>query len=217
MKARTAPLWLLLALALPMALPAQPVPTSLQGLHLELRRADSNQVAVHHYFWTDGRHCEGLPSGGLPQEPADPALIAPGLRCDRYSLSEGLVHLQGPAGKTTRSLVARSDGRLELDGHPFIKLQALPDAAGLAGTYAALVVGSQTQRQVYVFQPDGRFRFSATPMTSEDGSPIAYEGQFRTQGQLLELSGAATGALQRLTAYPYPGGGLMIDGVVFTR
>ncbi len=85
----------------------------------------------------------------------------------------------------------------------------------LSGTYSATVVGDRRRSQVYVFHSDGTYQFSDKPVTSRNGAPANAAGRYRLYGGTLELSG--TSGESRKTAYPFPNGGISIEGTFFGK
>lgn len=201
---------------------AQPETAGLQGLYLELRQVGGSQVPVHYYFWKDGRYCDGLPSGGLEREPADFAALQSQLPCGQYRLSAQVLSLSVNPFSPARELAWRRGpgGALSLNGNALSKVPVLPGPSALAGNWSAMVSTSQMSRQLYQFRADGAYQFTSSPVSSEDGSPARQAGAYKVLGNRIELSNAPDGGasgIQNLTAYPFPGGGLMIEGTVFVR
>jgi hypothetical protein len=199
------------------ASPAATSTQTLQGLFVEQRPVGANFAYAHYYFWHDGQYCLGLPTGGLDREPADILALQKLMPCGRYRLADGRLILQPREGATLPAkIISKREGdRLVMDGNDTFKVQALPVNQTIEGQYSALVIGSQMNRQSYLFRMDGTYQFTSVPMTSADGSPTSYSGSYKFVGNTMELSGAP--APNRLTAYPVKSGAIMIEGTVFAR
>jgi hypothetical protein len=115
----------------------------------------------------------------------------------------------------TKTLSKRDGDRFLMDGNETAKVPALPANQALEGQYSAMVIGSQMNRQSYIFRADGTYRFISEPLTSADGSPASSAGTYKLIGNTLVLNGEQ--APSRLTAYPVKQGQLMIEGTVFAR
>ena len=102
-----------------------------------------------------------------------------------------------------------------MNGYTTAKVAAFTPGHPVVGTYSATVIGNQMAKQTYVFHPDGSYQFSSRPVTSLDGAPRDYAGTYRFFGNTLQLTGAQ--GPDRLTAYPFPNGGIMIGGSVFVN
>jgi hypothetical protein len=206
-----------LAMAQAAAPPANAQVSSLQGLFVEERAVGPSSAFFHYYFWADGRYCLGLPYGGLGSEPADFKALSRTQPCGQYKLGDDRLSLQPADGGATQnlSLSKRQGERFELNGHPTFKVPASASNASLEGQYSALIHGSQMNRQSYLFRSNGTYQFESVPMTSSDGSPMTFSGNYKMVGHTLQLSGAPT--QKSLTAYVLKPGALMIEGDVFSR
>ena len=202
------------ALAVPPALSGT---HTLQGLFVEQRAVGANFAYAHYYFWQDGQYCLGLPVGGLDREPADFSVLQRTQPCGQYRITDGRMMLQPRDGVALppKVLGKREGDRFLLDGNDTFKAPSLPTDQTMEGQYSALVVGSQMNRQTYLFRMDGTYQFTSTPMTSADGSPESYSGNYKLVGNSLQLTGAPPPS--RLTAYPVKQGAIMIEGTVFAR
>lgn len=189
----------------------------LQGLYLQLQPTGTAYAYVHYYFWKDGRLCEGLPSGGIDGEPADFNTLQQHETCGQYRVSGNRMslQLQGDAKPQEVSLRNVRADSFEMNGYSTARVAPFPAGQPVDGTYSATVVGNQMTKQAYVFHPDGSYQFSSKPVTSRDGAPRNYAGTYRFSGNTLHLTGAQ--GPDRLTAYPFPNGGIMIAGSVFAR
>jgi hypothetical protein len=190
---------------------------TLQGLFVEQRAIGANFAYAHYYFWQDGQYCLGLPVGGLDREPADFAQLQKTQPCGQYRIVEDRLLLQPRQGPAIPSKVLskREGDRFLMDGNETFKVPFLPANQAIEGQYVALVIGSQMNRQTYLFRSDGTYQFTSVPMTSADGSPASYSGSYKLVGNTLQLTGAP--APNRLTVYPVKQGALMIEGTVFSR
>ena len=193
---------------------------TLQGLYLQLQLAGGSFQHVHYYFWKDGRMCRGLPTGGIAPEPADfaayqRAVQNKGGECGRYSISGKTMHVQWQTGKSyDASFVNFKDNSFEMNQYTTAHV-GFSEGQKLDGAYSATVVGKKMRKQTYVFHSDGTYQFSDKPVTSLDGAPATATGKYRVSGEALELT--ATSGLTRLTAYPFPDGGINIEGTVFSK
>jgi hypothetical protein len=193
-----------------------PILQPLKGLYVEQRAIGANFAYAHYYFWSDGRYCLGLPSGGLDGDQADFAQLKLAQPCGQYRLAnEQLTLLPQDGAPVTKTLSKRDGDRFLIDGNETAKVPTLPANQSLEGQYSALVIGSQMNRQSYVFRADGTYRFISVPITSADGSPASSSGTYKLVGNTLVLNGEQ--APSRLTAYPVKQGQLMIEGTVFAR
>jgi hypothetical protein len=203
------------------AQPAAAVPTgntqTLQGLFVEERVTGANLTYAHYFFWSDGRYCFGLPSGGLEGDSLDFAQAQRTQPCGQYRIANQQLILTPRDGSAaqTKALSQRDGNRFLLDGHQTYKAPTLPANQALDGEYSAMVIGSQMTRQSFVFRADGTYQFASVPITSVDGSPVSYAGSYKLVGNTLQLTGAS--APNRLTAYPVKAGAIMIEGTVFAR
>jgi hypothetical protein len=191
--------------------PAQP----LQGLYLQLQSSGTGNQYIYYYFWKDGRLCAGLPIGGLDREPVPFEQLQQKQTCGQYRVSGNrmTLRLQGEASAHDVSLGrVRADG-FDMNGFSTSKLSGWTEQKRFEATYTASVVGDRMSRDVYVFHANGNYEFSSTPVTSRDGALRRYGGSYRFLGNTLELTGGPEP--QRLTAAPFPNGGLMIGGTVF--
>lgn len=191
--------------------PAQP----LQGLYLQLQSSGTAYQYIYYYFWKDGRLCAGLPIGGLDREPVPFEQLQQKQTCGQYRVSGNrmTLRLQGEASAHDVSLGrVRADG-FDMNGFSTSKLSGWTEQKRFEATYTASVVGDRMSRDVYVFHANGNYEFSSTPVTSRDGALRRYGGSYRFLGNTLELTGGPEP--QRLTAAPFPNGGLMIGGTVF--
>ncbi len=197
--------------------PASSGTQTLQGLFVEQRAVGANFAYAHYYFWQDGQYCLGLPVGGLDREPVDFSVLQRTQPCGQYRITDGRLILQPRDGVALRPKVMskREGDRFLLDGNDTFKAPSLPTNQTMEGQYSALVVGSQMNRQTYLFRMDGTYQFTSTPMTSADGSPESYSGNYKLVGNSLQLTGAPPPS--RLTAYPVKQGAIMIEGTVFAR
>lgn len=193
---------------------------TLQGLYLQLQPVGTSLARVHYYFWKDGRVCLGLPSGGVGVEPADFATYQAGVlkekrECGQYSIAGNRMKLRWQTNPSYEaSFVNFKNDSFEMNQYSTAKVGFTADQK-LDGTYSATVVGDQMRSQVYVFHPDGTYQFSDKPVTSRDGAPGTGAGRYRVFGGTLELNGAS--GVVRKTAYPFPGGGINIEGTVFAK
>ena len=201
---------------------AQPVKATgssqpLQGLYLQLQPTGTAYAYKHYYFWKDGRVCEGLPAGGIDREPADFDTLQRHQTCGQYRISDHrmILQFQGEAKPHDVSLLHFRIDSFEMNGYTTTKVASFPASQRMAGTYSATVVGTQMMRQTYVFHTDGSYQFSSKPITSRDGSPRNHAGTYRFFGNTLQLTGVP--GPDRMTAYPFPNGGLMIGGNVFAN
>jgi hypothetical protein len=201
---------------------AQTAPTGnvgqpLQGLFVEQRAVGANFAYAHYYFWSDGRYCLGLPTGGIDSEPADFAQLRLAQACGKYRIADEQLVLQPQDGapSLTKALSKREGDRFLLDGNETSKVAAWSANQTLDGQYSALVVGSQMNRQSYIFRANGSYQFTSVPVTSADGGPASYSGSYKLSGNTLQLNGAPMP--NRLTVYPVKQGALMIEGTVFAR
>jgi hypothetical protein len=186
-----------------------------QGLYLQLQAIGTAYSRVHYYFWHDGRFCKGLPSGGIDREPAEFAVVQRQETCGQYRVDGSSMSLlwQGdskPYSVTLRNVRAES---FEMNGYATVKMAAFAPGQRLNAAYTATVVGTHTRKQTYSFHQDGTYLLNDEPVTSSDGPPRSQAGSYRLIMNTLELTG--TGA-ERLTAYPFPGGGILIDNTVFS-
>jgi hypothetical protein len=201
---------------------AQPVQATgssqpLQGLYLQLQPTGTAYAYIHYYFWKDGRLCQGLPTGGIDREPVDFNALQQHETCGQYRVSGNRmsIQFQGDAKPHDVSLRNFRPDSFEMNGYTTAKVAPFPFGQRVEGTYSATVVGNQMTKQAYVFHPDGSYQFSSKPVTSRDGAPRNYAGTYRFSGNTLQLTGSQGPA--RLTAYPFPNGGIMIEGSVFAR
>jgi len=192
--------------------PAQP----LQGLYLQLQPTGTAYAYIHYYFWKDGRFCEGLPIGGLDHEPADFNTLQQHQTCGHYRISGNHMSVQTQSDAKPHDVTLRNfrSGGFEMNGYATAKVASFQPNQHLAGTYSATVIGNLMTKQTYVFRPDGSYQFSSLPVTSRDGAPRNYAGTYRVVGNTLQLTGAQ--GPDRITAYPFPDGGIMIGGSVFS-
>lgn len=190
---------------------------TLQGLFVEQRAIGANFAYAHYYFWHDGQYCLGLPAGGLDREPADFAHLQRTLPCGQYRIAEDRLVLQPRDGAPlpAKFISKREADRFMLDGNATFKVPFLAANQPIEGQYVALVIGSQMNRQSYLFRSDGTYLFISVPMSSADGPPASYSGSYKLVGNSLQLTGAP--APNRLTVYPVKQGELMIEGTVYTR
>ena len=191
----------------------------LQGLYLQLQPFGTSYQYVHYYFWNDGKICKGLPSGGIDQEPAAFALYETAVRkqggeCGRYSITAKQMHLQLPSESYDASFVNFKDNSFEMNQYATAHV-GFGVNMKLDGRYSATVVGDRMRSQTYTFHSDGSYQLSDKPVTSRDGAAASSAGTYRVFGSTLELTGASGTA--RLTAYPFPDGGLNIAGTVFSK
>jgi hypothetical protein len=192
---------------------------TLQGLYLQLQPIGTSYARVHYYFWQDGRICKGLPQGGVEQEPApfaayQAAVQKKGGECGQYSIDGRKMHLKWQTSPSyDASFVNFRNNSFEMNQYATAKIQTFGNGQKLDGKYSATVVGNQMRSQVYTFHPDGSYEMSDKPVTSRDGVPASSTGKYRVYGSTLELSGGAG----KLTAYPFPDGGISIEGTVFSK
>jgi len=193
---------------------------TLEGLYLQLQLAGSSFQHVHYYFWKDGRICRGLATGGIALEPADFGAYQTAVQkqqgeCGQYSISGKTMHLHWPAGRSyDASFVNFKDGSFEMNQYTTAHVAFNPGQK-IDGTYSATVVGKQMRIQRYVFHTDRTYELSDKPVTSMDGQPKSAVGTYRVYGSTLELTGSS--GVTRLTAYPFPDGGIDIEGTVFSK
>jgi hypothetical protein len=205
------------AAAQSVATAAPPSSQDLQGLFVEERISGTNVAYVHYFFWSDGRYCLGLPSGGLEGDSLDFDKVQRTQPCGQYRIANQQLALTPRDGSASqnKALTQREGNRFLLDGHQTYKAPALPASQALDGEYSAFVIGSQMARQSFVFRADGTYQFASVPVTSLDGSPVSYAGSYKLVGNTLQLTGES--APNRLTAYPVKPGAIMIEGTVFSR
>jgi hypothetical protein len=192
---------------------------TLQGLYLQLQPIGTSYARVHYYFWKDGRICKGLPAGGIDQEPAafapyQASVQKQGGECGRYNITGKQMHLQLPSLSYDASFVNFKDNSFEMNQYATAHVGFVASQK-FDGTYSATVVGEQMRSQTYAFHPDGTYQLSDKPVTSRDGAPVSSSGRYRVFGSTLELNGSSGAA--RMTAYPFPDGGLSIAGTVFSK
>lgn len=193
---------------------------TLQGLYLQLQPIGTGLARVHYYFWQDGRICKGLPTGGIDQEPAafapyQTAVQKVGGECGQYSIAGKQMHLKWQTSPSyDASFVNFKTNSFEMNQYTTAKV-AFGSGQKFDGTYSATVVGKQMRSQTYAFHPDGNYQFSDKPVTSRDGAPASSSGRYRIFGSTLELSGSS--GTTRVTAYPFPDGGISIEGTVFSK
>jgi hypothetical protein len=76
-----------LAIAQTAPVSSAPVLQALKGLYVEQRAVGANFAYAHYYFWSDGRYCLGLPSGGLDGDQADFSKLKLTQPCGQYRLA----------------------------------------------------------------------------------------------------------------------------------
>jgi hypothetical protein len=193
---------------------------TLEGLYLQLQPIGTGLARVHYYFWQDGRMCKGLPLGGIEQTPAayatyQTAIKKAGGECGQYSISGKQMSLKWQTSPGyTASFVNFKNNSFEMNQFTTAKV-GFGSGQKLDGIYSATVVGNQMRSQKYAFHADGNYEFSDKPVTSRDGAAASSTGRYRIFGSTLELSGAS--GTTRLTAYPFPDGGISIEGTVFSK
>ena len=192
---------------------------TLQGLYLQLQPIGTSYARVHYYFWNDGRMCQGLPAGGIDEEPAafapyQTAVQKQSGECGHYSVTGKRMHLQFQSLSYDASFINFKNNSFEMNQYATSHV-GFGASQKLDGTYAATVVGDKMRSQTYAFHPDGTFQLTDKPVTSRDGAPVSSSGRYRVFGSTLELTGSF--GTTRLTAYPFPDGGLSIAGTVYSK
>ena len=191
--------------------------TRLQGLYLQLQPIGTAMAYVHYYFWPDGRLCLGLPTGGLDREPVEFASIQKQKKCGTYRIAGNRISVQwqGDPAPHEERLINFRIASFEMNGYTTAKMDSYGSGQPLDGAYSGTVVGNQFRKQTYTFRNDGTYQFNDQPVTSRDGAAKSDRGTYRLSHNTLELTGVS-GKL-RLTAYPFPSGGIAIENTVFTK
>lgn len=195
----------------------------LSGLYLQLQGIGTSYTHIHYYFWPDGRICQGLPSGGIDREPADFATIQQQEVCGQYRVAGTAMSIkwQGdPATHELRFANFQTDkvhgDSFEMNGYATAKVPTFAVNQRLNEPWYGFVdVGKQSRKQVYTFHADGTYQLDDQPVTSRDGAAKSESGTYRFIGNTLELARAA--GISRITAYPFPNGGIKINDAVFSK
>ncbi len=124
------------------------------------------------------------------------------------------VQWQGDATPHDETLVNFRTTSFEMNGYTTAKMPSYGSGRLLNGSYSGTVIGNHFRKQTYTFQNDGTYQLNDQPVTSLDGAAKSDRGTYRLSNNTLELSGVS-GKL-RLTAYPFPSGGIMIENTIFS-
>ena len=186
-----------------------------QGLYLQTQWAGTAMQYVHYYFWHDGRICQVRPTGGLDREPADFAAlqkqaIAEGHACGTYALhGKSMTVAMNGAAPYEASIINVQGDSFEMNQYATSKVPSYGSGKMIDGTYTGTIVGHNISKESYTFHSDGTFQYSSTPVMG--GIPRAETGKYKFSGNTLQLE------TRKLTAYPFPDGGINIEGTVYSK
>jgi hypothetical protein len=189
-----------------------------QGLYLQTQWAGTAMQYVHYYFWHDGRICQVMPTGGVDSEPADYAklqqqAVAQKHACGTYQVNGKSmnVHMDGSAAYVA-SLVNVQGDSFEMNQYATAKVPSYGAGKSIDGTYTGSIVGdtfNTSTKDTFVFHPGGAYQFTSTPIMG--GAAKSESGNYKFFGNTLQAGS------RKLTAYPFPDGGIMIEGTVYSK
>ena len=119
------------------------------------------------------------------------------------------VQWEGEAAHDERMVNVHGDS-FELNQFATSKVGSYGSGKLLDGIYSATAVGDGMSTQTYTFHPDGTFQFTDKPIVGKS-APRAETGNYKLAANTLQVGA------RRLTALPFPGDKLMIEGTVFAK